>query len=259
VAGASTYKVYRNTVNNSSTASLLISVSGTSYNDASAAHGTVYYYWVKAVSSLSDSSFSASNSGFLEPVAPAGLAASDGGYLNQIELAWNAVAGASSYTVYRSQNAAPGTSVLMGSSATATYVDGAVTPGTTYWYWVKTVQSGVSSYYSSGNDGYALLTVTCPLWKARQARKTSTIRGKETTPALEALLEQGWQVGIAAISGNAATWHAGPYPLTPNKKHKIWKFKAKKDATVNYTVRKHVFKATVWTNLPPTWVIYARP
>ncbi|MCX7005491.1 MAG: S8 family serine peptidase [bacterium] len=259
VAGANTYKVYRNTVNNSSTATLLTSISGTAYNDTGAAHDKVYYYWVKASSTLSDSSFSGSNSGFLEPNSPTGLAASDGDYLNQVKLTWTAVGGASSYAIYRSQDGAPGTSVLLGNSATASYLDTTVIHGTTYWYWVKTVMSGVSSYYSSGNDGYALLTLTCPLWTAHQAKKNSTIKGKETTPALEALLAQGWQVGIATVSGNAATPHAGPYLLTPNKKHTVWKFKAKKNATVNYTVRKHVFKTTVWTNLPPTWVIYARP
>jgi len=259
VPGATDYKLYRSTINSSSTATLVGSTGSTVYNDGGTAHGTVYYYWVKAVSTLSDSGFSGGNGGFLEPLAPTGVTASDGGYLNQIELTWNAAAGASSYNIYRSQGIAPGTSVLLGNSATASYIDSAVTPGTTYWYWVKTVQSGVSSYYSSGNSGYALLTLTCPTWKWRQAKKTCTIRGKATTPALEALLEQGWQVGIAAVTGNKATLHAGPYPLTPNKKHTIWKFKAKKDATVNYAVRKHVFKATVWTNLPPTWVIYAKP
>jgi hypothetical protein len=259
VAGATNYKVYRSTINNVSTATLLTTTASTAFNDSLATQGHVYYYWVKAVSTLNDSSFSSGNSGFLEPVAPTGLVASDGAFINQVALQWNAVLGATSYKVYRSQNFAPGSSVLIGSSLGEDYVDSAVTPGTTYWYWVKTVQSGVDSYYSSGNSGYALLTLACPTWKWRQAKKTCTIRGKETTPALEALLEQGWQVGLAALSGNEATPHGGPYLLTPNKKHTIWKFRAKKDATVNYTVRKHVFKATIWTNLPPTWAIYARP
>ncbi len=259
VAGATSYKVYRNTVNSSSSASLLTTTASTEYNDSLATQGTVYYYFVKAISTLSDSSFSSGNSGFLEPSSPTGLVAGDGEFVDQVALAWNAMAGASSYNVYRSQNFAPGSSVLIGGSASASYVDNTVVPGTTYWYWVTTVQSGAESYYSSGNSGYALLTLTCPEWKARQARKTCTIRGKETTPALEALLEQGWQVGLAALSGNEVTPHGGPYLLTPNRKHTIWKYRAKKDATVNYAVRKHVFKATIWTNLPPTWVIYARP
>ena len=49
-SGASAYNVYRNTSNNSGTATAIQSnLSALSYNDSSASVGTNYYYWVEAV------------------------------------------------------------------------------------------------------------------------------------------------------------------------------------------------------------------
>ena len=65
VSGATSYEVWRNTANNSGSASrIAASVSGTSYDDTGVTAGQTYYYWVKAVNSYGTSGFSAPDSGY---------------------------------------------------------------------------------------------------------------------------------------------------------------------------------------------------
>lgn len=73
VAGATHYRVYRNTVNSSAGASALNAwAAGTSYADLTATAGRTYYFWVKAAAAsdgLRASDFSAVNSGYVAPTA----------------------------------------------------------------------------------------------------------------------------------------------------------------------------------------------
>lgn len=65
-AGATYYKVYRHTIDNSSSATPLSDNHPSSpYNDYSAVAGTTYYYWVKACNSAGCSGFSLSDTGWL--------------------------------------------------------------------------------------------------------------------------------------------------------------------------------------------------
>lgn len=71
VSGATHYRVYRNTVNNSVTATALNSwTAGTTYDDLTATVGRTYYYWAKAAASsdgLKASAFSSLDSGYVDP------------------------------------------------------------------------------------------------------------------------------------------------------------------------------------------------
>ncbi len=71
-SGATSYEVWRNTSDNSGTASKISGPDpiGTSYEDTSVAAHTTYYYWVKAVNGAGASAFSASDSGFSGVVGP---------------------------------------------------------------------------------------------------------------------------------------------------------------------------------------------
>jgi fibronectin type 3 domain-containing protein len=82
------------------------------------------------------------------PPAPTGLSATGG--TGQISLAWNASAGATSYTVKRSTTSGSGYQTI-GTTAGTTYVDTSVTPNITYYYVVAAVNSGGSS----ANSGQA--------------------------------------------------------------------------------------------------------
>lgn len=64
VACASAYSVWRNTTNNSATATNLGAVNTTAFNDTTATPGEVYYYWVRAGNSFGASGFSATDTGF---------------------------------------------------------------------------------------------------------------------------------------------------------------------------------------------------
>jgi polygalacturonase len=77
------------------------------------------------------------------PPAPANLTAL--GTNLQIILNWNAVSGASSYNLYRgTSNGGPYPTEIVG-LATTNYLDNAVTNGTTYFYVVTAVVSGIES------------------------------------------------------------------------------------------------------------------
>lgn len=56
---ATSYKIYRNTTNDSSTASQIGTSASPVYNDSTVSGTTTYYYWVKATNSYGDSGFSA--------------------------------------------------------------------------------------------------------------------------------------------------------------------------------------------------------
>ncbi len=63
-AGADTYEVWRNTVNNSGTATqIALGLTQTNYDDATAASQTNYFYWVKACNDGGCSPFSAGDAG----------------------------------------------------------------------------------------------------------------------------------------------------------------------------------------------------
>lgn len=67
------YQVWRNTTNDSTTATLISgpNIQTTTYEDTSVVAGRTYYYWVKATSEIGTSKFSTSAMGFRSFVAPA--------------------------------------------------------------------------------------------------------------------------------------------------------------------------------------------
>ena len=73
------------------------------------------------------------------PGAPTGITVSAGN--NQVSISWGAVAGATSYNIYRSTTAGQqGSSV--GTSVSASFVDTTAVNGTTYLYEVTAVNAG---------------------------------------------------------------------------------------------------------------------
>ena len=162
VTGATAYEVYRST-SQSGTYSLLSTTASTSYVNTSAVAGTTYYYKVKAICGNGASAYSNIVSGQVQivldaPVVTFGHSASSG----KPQLTWNAVAGATSYEVYRSTSQS-GTYSLLGTTAATSYTNTGAVAGTTYYYKVKAICGNGASAYSNIVSGQAQTTKSMSL------------------------------------------------------------------------------------------------
>jgi uncharacterized protein YndB with AHSA1/START domain len=88
------------------------------------------------------------------PLAPTGVAASDGSSATSVTVTWTASANATSYTVYRSTTLGQ-TGTLIGATNTTSLTDSTVTPGTLYYYSVVATGAGGTSAPSAQDSGYA--------------------------------------------------------------------------------------------------------
>lgn len=87
------------------------------------------------------------------PIAPTGVAASNGTFCDFVRVTWNASTGAQSYEVWRNTSSNSGTAAFVGSSTTTSFDDATATPGQNYFYWVKACGSGPCSGFSFPDTG----------------------------------------------------------------------------------------------------------
>jgi hypothetical protein len=155
VSGATAYEVWRNTSNNSGSATNLGDKTSP-LDDYGVTQGTTYYYWVKAKNNCGTSGFSSVDSGYacIVPPSPTGVSATDGTYTDHIQVTWNSVSGATAYEVWRGQSNSSGSATNLGDK-TSPFNDYDVTPGPTYYYWVKAKNSCGTSGWSASDSGYA--------------------------------------------------------------------------------------------------------
>lgn len=90
-----------------------------------------------------------------KPSVPTGVSATKGTVLGQVDVTWNAVNGATSYTVYRSESASGTYSTVKTGLTTCKYSDTGVSGTTHYYYKVAAVNSAGTSSQSSYVYGYA--------------------------------------------------------------------------------------------------------
>jgi hypothetical protein len=153
VAGATGYQVFRGKT-------LAGSVTTTTFTDKGLTNGTQYMYSVKAV--VGSSTSSASATVLVTPTAPApphvngqqltaptGVAAIATTSLStgQLELTWNAVSGATGYTVYRD-------GTQLGTSTAPTYLPSA--PGTGYHSYTVKATDGVAAEASAASSALSV-------------------------------------------------------------------------------------------------------
>jgi acid phosphatase type 7 len=138
------------------------------------------------------------------PPAPTGLTATPGN--NQVSLAWNASAGASTYNVKRSTSSGgPYSTVATGVSST-TYLDTTAINGTTYYY----VVSAVNAAGESGNSNEAIATPQAPTTPAAPTNLAATQGGKKKIMLNWA---QSVSPGVTQNRIYRSTTSGGPYSL----------------------------------------------
>jgi fibronectin type 3 domain-containing protein len=141
VDDADAYRVYRSTDPTDAAGgnALESGLSATTYDDPSVTNGTTYYYRVTAVDEAGNESDGSSEVAGTPFAAPTGLAGTSGDA--QVQLGWNAAAGAREYNVYRSTSPTSGATgnPLTTAVAGTTYVDETPENGTKYYYRVTAV------------------------------------------------------------------------------------------------------------------------
>lgn len=138
-AGADSYEVWRNGVNNPGTATLIAPVVvGTNYVDSTAPAASTQFYWVTACNNAGCSGFSAPDSGSRldVPAAPTGLAATLETVCGAVDLNWNDVPEAATFSVWRNTVNDFGTATTIGSTDQLSLRDSTGDPALQYFYWV---------------------------------------------------------------------------------------------------------------------------
>jgi fibronectin type 3 domain-containing protein len=153
--GATSYNVKRSTTNGSGYQTVGAATTA-SFTDPGLTNGTTYYYVVTAVDSAGESGPSSQASAtptapVQPPPAPTGLTATAGNA--QVNLAWNASTGATSYHVKRSTTNGNGYAQV-GTSTITSFNDPGLTNGTNYYY----VVTALNSAGESGNSNQASAT-----------------------------------------------------------------------------------------------------
>ncbi|MBM4340890.1 MAG: hypothetical protein FJ110_15270 [Deltaproteobacteria bacterium] len=170
--GATSYTVYR-AANRWGTKTTLGTTSAITYDDTTALAGTIYYYYVKAANANGTSNFSVYDTGSRGtsptdgiPSPPTNVQASDGTYIDKVEVTWTASPGATSYTVYRAANRWV-TKTALGTTSGTTYDDTTALPVKIYYYYVKASNANGTSNFSAYDAGW---------WKPPKGRGSPEFR-----------------------------------------------------------------------------------
>nr|WP_139367674.1 glycoside hydrolase family 6 protein [Bacillus alkalicellulosilyticus] len=162
VSGATSYTVKRRTSPTGSLTTVATGLTSTSFTNTSLTNGTTYYYVVTAVNSAGESvnstQVSATPSAPQQnvPAAPTGVTATAGN--EQVSLSWNAVSGATSYTVKRRTSPTGALTTVATGLTSTSYTNTSLTNGTTYYY----VVTAVNSAGESANSSQVSATPTAP-------------------------------------------------------------------------------------------------
>ncbi len=153
---ATLYTVYRATYPYSFFAASVGTTSDVVYNDSKAAAGVKYYYWVKASNAYGTSDFSTYDVGSRSngtPQPAANVQASDGAFLDRVQVTWTASGMATSYTVYRATYPYSFFAASVGTTSDVVYNDTKAAAGVKYYYWVKASNAYGTSDFSTYDVG----------------------------------------------------------------------------------------------------------
>ena len=128
-------------------------VSAASYDHTAAAAGVEYWYVVRAKNAAGVSPFSEHDKGYrlAIPAPPTELSASDGEYVDKIQLTWKTSLGATAYEVWTT---VPSLTCLAANVTVNNYAHTSATPGVSYWYQVRAKNALGVSQPSEQDMGY---------------------------------------------------------------------------------------------------------
>lgn len=167
--GATSYNVYASTMAGGPFRKLNSSaITGTSYAATGLLSNETYYFYATAVASQAETAPSTTVSAMTSPAniaAPAKLTATPVGS-SEIDLAWAKVDGVTGYDVYESLAPTAGFVRIGGGPVTGTsYAATALTPATTYYFYVKAEDGGIEGVPSKTvNAATAALTASEPTY-----------------------------------------------------------------------------------------------
>jgi hypothetical protein len=146
---------------------LMAAIVTTNYTDNTASNGVLYYYKISATNAAGEtvnSGLATAYPSATAPAVPAGLAASATSHV-RIDLSWDSVPGATSYTLQRSTaNGGPYTTIVNGAGTIfLTYADTGLTPNTTYYYVISATNSIGASAVSTPASATTLPALP-PTW-----------------------------------------------------------------------------------------------
>ena len=199
--GATGYNVYRATAATGPFTTVLASPAASPYVDSGLTPNTKYFYKVSATNTAGESSLSAAVSATTAPAAPTNITPTALS-TSSIKVTWTASTGATSYKVYRDTQASFATATLAGSSATTTFTDTGLNPGSQYYYEVSAVNANGESDKSA--PPATTFTINIPP------------TGVAVTEASQTALSVSWIVAEGSVTGYKvyhATAAAGPFTL----------------------------------------------
>ncbi len=149
---AASYEIRRDTDPDNEPGEFLATSTAINYNDDRANQGLNYYYWVKAINSVSTSAVSrTASAGYLKLTVPTGVTATKGVFTHKIRVEWNSVTGATSYVI---QRAPPSLDALYDQAGSPPYDDINAAIGTKYGYTVKAKKGNTTSEASAPDTGW---------------------------------------------------------------------------------------------------------
>lgn len=157
-AGATGYRVYRNTVESVAGATE-IAVLGetTAHADSGGTRGVVFWYFVRAILAGGDSAPSNLDEGrrlAAPPGAPVSVTATRGTNPGGVLLSWGATGDTESYRIYRGSETDPGSAEFLGETSGLEWLDDTAAPGRTYRYFVRSANTAGASSHSAAVLGY---------------------------------------------------------------------------------------------------------
>ncbi len=197
---ATSYRIYRNTVNNSATATHVTSVIGNSYGDYSAPTGTLYY-WVRSVGDCGDGALSATTIGSRSGLAAmtGNVNATDGTECNSVVISWTSSTPGAFFEIRRNGiSNDPFSATVIGVTGQSPFIDQTAQPGTTYYYWVREVTACGPGVYGSLDTGSAGTSISI----SQQPLDQTVLEGANA------------EFSVAAAGATTYQWHFNAMPLT---------------------------------------------